>query len=232
VDVARTITEAEHLIQKGVYHACLMDLGMHSEEQDELYLLRKYGQIMMCIVISAKECLRTGCEIGLLGGKVYSKPANFQSPAIPGDINDAFLRFLTIPVVSAVEDDYHVALCREALVHNEPQSVSAWAISAGVAERYLRQKWRSWIGCQPKYTLFLYTVFRMAFAHTCAEYFGASPAERLSAQQYGRWKDYYERNCGVLDAILQRRVQPQISVVDIINSLQVYDVLDSKEVIV
>jgi hypothetical protein len=125
------------------------------------------------------------------------------------EIHEGFLRFLTTTLVDAVNDDYHVTMCRAALIMRRPSSVTEWARSVRVAERYLREKWSSWVGCPPKHSLFLHTVFSIAFTHACAEYFGGPPVKRLCRRQHDRWKSYYERHQTALDAVIRRSIQPQ-----------------------
>lgn len=231
VDTAGSIAEAESLIKSNVYHACVMDLEMQTPDHDELYLLRRYGRAIQFLVVSGKNCLETGCTVGALGARAFAKPLDFRSPSLPSEINAGFLRYLTTPIVSSAEDDYHVALCRDALVRSRPQTVAAWAHAAGIAERYLREKWSAWIGCMPKYTLFLYTAFSRMLACTCAEQFGGARAERLSPRLLKRWKRYYDRNSTVLAEALERRVQPRLPVTAACESVQVFDHQKSRQAV-
>ncbi|MBD3356606.1 MAG: response regulator [Chitinivibrionales bacterium] len=209
VDSAASIPEAKALIRKNVYHVCLLDLGLDDLDHDELYLLRKYGRAMKFIIISARKCMETGYLIGCLGGTVFEKPVKLMAPDIPREINEGFLRFLATPVATAVEEDAYIGRARQALAEKVPENISDWAESVGIGERYLRRKWRDWIGCKLRHSLYLYQVFFAALAHSCAEQYGGPEPNLCGRLKLKRWCDYYGRNEEELDAILDRRIQPR-----------------------
>ncbi|MBD3314665.1 MAG: response regulator [Chitinivibrionales bacterium] len=207
VDFAATITEAESLIKKNGYHVCLMDIGMQTSVYDELYLLKKFGKILSFLIVSAQRSLSTGCMIGRLGGKVLLKSAALGKPELMLEINNQFLRYLISPLACNLADDYQLWQCQSVLINENPKSVSEWGYTAGIPERYLREKWFGRVGCKPRHSLFLYNVFTDAFAAVVENVYGYSVGRRFDEGTYIRRKKHYEKNRVELNSVLDRFVE-------------------------
>jgi DNA-binding NarL/FixJ family response regulator len=156
------VSDAELLFLSGKrIHVCIMDLGLKNSNNDEFYLLKKYSLNTSFIVVTGKESIKKGFDCGKYGSQsVFEKPIDFTNIDFIKAINTSFIHGLVCgsrfhkPVLESIG---------HALLTMNPSDMSEWSMHANVTEQYLRKIWNLIFGYQPKYFLWLYKTFNIAF---------------------------------------------------------------------
>lgn len=187
-----TEAEAVDLIQKGcVFHFCLLEFS-------NFYLQRKYSNKIDFIYITEKQCIETGFQLFKLGAKgVYSKPLQKDKvDEIKSIMRECFLNRLLNPFDENVVDSQVHFWC-EILKSGKINSVTEWAVEAGVDESYLRRKIKLWFKISPKILINVYRIYSLAFQN----YFEIK-IEANGLKLLEKLKKFYLNNINDLQKIL------------------------------
>jgi len=127
--------EAEKRMQSSQnFSICLMELGIDDINNDEFYLLKKYGRKIPFIIISAAKDLNRGFQARDLGSVyLFSKPVNFFDSGFWDVLMNTFLNSKLLP---SLPDNTLTVLAEtcKTIRRESPSSVAQWAALTGITE--------------------------------------------------------------------------------------------------
>lgn len=212
-----SVSDAELLLETGKrIHVCIMDLGLKNSNNDEFYLLKKYSSTTSFIVVTGKESITKGFDCGKYGShSVFEKPVDFTNIDFFNAINNAFIYSLVCgsqfhkPVLDSIV---------HALLTKKPSDMSDWSIHANVTEQYLRKIWNLIFGYQPKYFLWLYKTFNMAFTLHNTLFLQSTGSYDMSLctgwpdeKDIAATERYFNNNKAIFNAILHKCIDSGIN---------------------
>lgn len=198
------------------FHACLCDLGIRDMEQNEFYLLEKFGNTIPFIIISATEDTEKSFECKNRGAKTFVKKATpwFYSKLV-SSINHYGLINMIFPCYERAEQSL-VNKYVEALGKSNPINVHEWAREVDVIEAKLRKECEGQMTVKPKQAICVFHVFSEMFkliertfdengsmgrfnANKCGE-------SLLDSITYKKSLDYYLKNRQEIDPLIFGRL--------------------------
>jgi DNA-binding NarL/FixJ family response regulator len=146
------------------FHVCLFDLGMNDVENNEFYLLDKFGKKFPFIIMSAQSDTEKAFEAKQHGAMAYIRKGDKDfMQRIIANLNRQALRSIVCPVV--LENPASVVnTLVEILVNKNPAMIADWAREANINDRKLRNEWEEHVGFCPKYSLCMYHMFSKIFS--------------------------------------------------------------------
>jgi DNA-binding NarL/FixJ family response regulator len=174
-------------------HVCVLDLGLSDRENDEFYLLRKFGRRVSFVVFTGSTSPAKGFTARSLGAReIVEKTPRLDMPTFVKCINRQSLLNILNPRYTVVHDT--VGQSTELLVEKAPTTVSQWAIQMGITDRELRHIWRKNLGANAKIILSISQIFSAAFSyyeHQIAATDSAAAARLHNVHTYRRLEEYY-----------------------------------------
>ena len=195
-------------------HVCLLDLGLKDLDNDEYILIKKYFPKVSFVIVTARDSIEHGFQSAACGAcAVLKKPIDFKKGNFLNVINRAFFRSLIMPenpnkCKPVIRDAV------EAFISTHNSSVSEWAKSIGIDERYLRMVWTDCYGYQPKLVVWLNKIYRSAFSYYTNIFKSqinpgisscSSPEEHAPEEDTKQLSLFYFNHKSVIDGILSRR---------------------------
>jgi hypothetical protein len=180
------------------YHACVCDFGLADVKDDEFHLLRTYSRHAAFVMLTGAPSAEKGFTAASLGAKaVVQKSAGFDYLRFARRVNYYALLNIINPRHRVGARD-SLTTSTEVLFAKNPDFVTNWAIELGVTDRELRYIWKKNLGANAKIILFIYQVYRKAFAYyeerLALRLKGGDPGEDDSASstdEYRRYEEYY-----------------------------------------
>ena len=207
---AATAREAESAIRSpSPIHLCILDFGIDDIDNDEYYLLRKYARKMPFVVISGSADMERAFEAARIGAAgMIAKPPDMNAQQFWTKLSDLFLQKTILPDLSSTSNTQLNECCR-ILIEGTPESVSEWAMEANITDAYLRKLWNDCYTFPPKHVLFMYRVYKSAFAYYNALYNSeineTDPfLPNIDSAEQNRQMQYYMQNKSMLDGIRDR----------------------------
>jgi response regulator RpfG family c-di-GMP phosphodiesterase len=147
---ASSAKEADCLLGKEIkFHACISDMGLNDINNNEFYLIEKYGKTIPFIVL-------TGRNDTPMGFKCREKDAH---AIIQKETDETLLKIKTAVKYSAVRSRLDGELLKnhiDILMKAQPKNVSEWAREIGISDSRLRKAWQQAYERNPKHILFLH----------------------------------------------------------------------------
>lgn len=163
IQTAESALQAEKIITSpNRIHLCVLDLGIKDIDNDEFYLLKKYGLRSCFIIITGSTSPKKGFKAHSLGAKaVIEKAVKFKNVDFVKTINRYALLNIINPKYAPNDDTLSVST--DVLFEKSPKMVSKWAKHIGITDRSLRHIWKNNLGANAKIILSTYLIFNSAF---------------------------------------------------------------------
>ncbi len=207
VTKASSAKDAEQKLKSSFHtHLCILDFGIDDVESDEYYLLKKYSHRLPIVIISGSADLERAFVASNLGAAgMIAKPPEVTSQKFWNTLNKAFLDNVILPATSQNTNPIFVSCCK-IIQSYLPESVSDWAIKANITDTYLRRLWSDCYAFPPKHVLFLYRIYKQAFAYFDAHYLNKICNVQINItepdqEEYRRIKNYYLQSKNELDLL-------------------------------
>jgi CheY-like chemotaxis protein len=184
------------------FHACLFDLGLSDVEDNEFYLMDKYGRDIPFVIMSAQDNTEKSFETKKHGAREYVRKgeADFIQRIIVC-LNRQALQNMICPTL--LEDPIDPLFkCMEALKNDNPERVVDWARQVNITDRQLRYEWKERLGFSPKHSLCVYHLYSRLFKeieliadegneHTDQFWMEQCTQSLSESAAYKRFVDYY-----------------------------------------
>jgi CheY-like chemotaxis protein len=163
INTAETAIQAENIITSpNRIHICVLDLGITDMDNDEFYLLKKYGKRSSFIIITGSTSPKRGFIAHSLGAKaVIEKAVKFKNVDFIKTVNRYALLNIINPKYRTNGDTLSVST--DILFEKSPQMVTKWAKYIGITDRSLRHIWKNNLGANAKIILSTFLIFKNAF---------------------------------------------------------------------
>ena len=161
---ATTAQQAEKILSSpSRIHLCVMDLGITDIKNDDLYLLKQFGNRISFIVLTGRPSPSKGFEAHALGAKaIIEKSGKFDNVKFLETVNHLSLLNIINPKYSPTISD-SLSLSTDLLFEKLPKFVSQWAQLMGMTDRTLRHIWTKNLGANAKIILSTFQMFETAF---------------------------------------------------------------------
>ena len=160
VTVSSSLQQAEtFIIKKKRFHACVMDLGMHS---DEFYLLRKYHNQIPFIVVTGSNSFEKGVKVKELGAFDAMSKGSLDISEIIKRINKTVIKGIFLKRCN-FSDNTMFNDAFELIFKNESITVSELARQCFSSESNMRRIWRNNFNISPKKMSLIFEVLQVAF---------------------------------------------------------------------
>jgi DNA-binding response OmpR family regulator len=197
VQTATSTRKALTFFERGErIHLCVFDLGLTDVKDDEFYLLRAYRRLAPFVVLTGSPSAEKGFTAGKLGAKsVIQKGGQFSVGKFLKTVNHHLLLHIINPRFNPEATD-SLTVSTTTLFDKSPAFVTDWAIEMGITDRELRYIWKKNLGANSKIILFVYHVYRHAFAYM-ERCFADGPHDGNGADpgvdndEYRRMEEYY-----------------------------------------
>jgi CheY-like chemotaxis protein len=194
VHTASSSREAEECLkQPERTHVCVLDLGLSDRENDEFYLLRRFGKRVSFVVFTGSTSPAKGFAVRALGAReIVEKTPRLDLPSFVKCLNRQSLLNVLNPRCGVVHDT--VGLSTEVLIEKAPKTVAQWAIQMGITDRELRHIWRKNLGANAKIILSICQIFSAAFGyyeHIVAHPDAESAGRLHNVLSYRRLEEYF-----------------------------------------
>ena len=217
VRVAESTGEALDIIEKNNrrFHSCLLDRGMKDVENNEFFLLDKFGKTIPFIIMTAREYSGETFEYGRKGAKAYiSKNIKQFDHTLISTLNTFALQNMVCPKYQEGDENL---LCKsvEMMLKNNPPLVKDWASDLEILETQLSKEWKKNADVNPKYALYIFRLFSEMFLRInnacvnpetfirfdlkqCAE-------SLLNSARYNRCLKFYQNNLQKINSYLFKK---------------------------
>jgi len=162
---ASNAREAMQQLAGNKVHACIMDLGVRDVDNDEYALLRKFSGKTCFIVLTGSQFPSKGFDCYRLGAKAVIEKTHAFDDLTMVKMVDKFALMNVINPSYTEHDDETSVISTEVLFKSSPDSVNKWAQEMGITDRQLRKIWKAESGSNAKHVLFIYHLYKEAFAY-------------------------------------------------------------------
>jgi len=205
---ASTGREAEKILRgKTPVHMCFFDLGITDIDNDEYYLLKRYGQWLPFIIVSGASDMERAFEARAFGAsKLIEKPIDVEEDKFWNIFTDSFLNQVIVPK-SSLDKTHLLYECCRIVREEKPLNVSDWGRKAGIHASYLRRLWNDCYNASPKKVLFLYQLFNKALRYHNGLFLSSFDKAEFTfdigdRKEYRQKKTYYLQNKEELENLL------------------------------
>ncbi len=165
IQTATTAQQADKILSSPPrIHACISDLGIVDINNDEFFLLKKYGARVSFIIFTGSPSPLKGFDAHTLGAKtVIEKSSAFDNNFFFKTVNHFSLLNIINPKYRTSQDS--LSISTNLLFEKSPKFVSQWAQLMGMTDRALRHIWTKHLGANTKIILSIYQIFNSAFQY-------------------------------------------------------------------
>jgi len=165
---ARDAVEAESMLKEFYpVHVCLLDLGLRERENDQFYLLRRFGLDTVVIIVSGSDSLEMGYVAASLGARGTIHKTDLRQMMLVERINEKFLESIVLP--GSLRDDSGIVTAADAMKRYEINTVREWSVRSGVEEAYLEERYATVSKAPPETRLLLYRLYKAALTDKPAD---------------------------------------------------------------
>jgi DNA-binding NarL/FixJ family response regulator len=187
-------------------HCCILDLGIKDCGNDDLYLVRRYGEMLPFIIYTAREASVEFFDCAAAGARaIVQKDSNCLKGLIK------LVAAMRKPVLESILMNRCIAQHREKilplislLIEKMPHSVGDWARELNMDERWLRERCSVLCGACPKTLIFLCYAYGLAFDYHETKLRGNTSLleNQVTREQLCRLEEYYFSHRSLLEKFI------------------------------